>query len=85
MKTYIMVEVFKTNVKHPDQASLLLVRIHAAYSGYAANFDLEDCDKILRVECCQGEVESTGLISIIRELGFEAEVLPDDIQQIHTF
>lgn len=80
----IMVEVFKTNVKHPDQASLLLVQIHAIFSDYSANFDLEDCDKILRVECCQGKVESSGLIKIIREFGFEAEVLPDDIEELHA-
>ena len=44
-----MIEVFKTNVDDRVQANLLVDQIHQTYSDYKANFDLEDCDKILRV------------------------------------
>ena len=44
-----MVEVFKTNVHDVDQVNLLLNQIHNTFKGYKANFDLEDCDKILRI------------------------------------
>jgi hypothetical protein len=73
----IMVEVFRTNVKGRRHARRLLAQIHAHFEGYRANFDLEDCDQILRVES-QGEcIQPGGLIRLLREAGFQAEVLPD--------
>jgi hypothetical protein len=72
-----MVEVFKTNVKDGREAMLLLGRIHAAFTGYKANFDLEDCDRILRVKSITGSVEAYRLIGLLKELGCHAEVLPD--------
>jgi len=44
-----MVEAFKINVSDADKANLLLDQIHNTFKGYKANFDLEDCDKILRI------------------------------------
>ena len=49
-----MVEVFRTNVKQRDHANILISQIHKAFPDYKANFDLEDCDKILRVDCKGG-------------------------------
>lgn len=79
-----MVEVFRTNVKDPDQACAVLSRIHATFPDYSANFDLQDCDKILRVVSCQKNIENAGLIQIIRDFGLEAEVLPDDVKEIRA-
>ena len=45
-----MVEVFKTNVENCEQAKDLLDAIHSTFIDYRANFDLEDCDKVLRIE-----------------------------------
>jgi hypothetical protein len=72
-----MVEVFKTNVKEQEQATMLIGRIHSAFSGYEANFDLEDCDKVLRVKCTLGHIQPLPLIRFLNEFGFDAEVLPD--------
>lgn len=72
-----MIEVFKTNVERKDQASMLLRRIHEAFKEYKANFDLEDCDRILRVECNTGEVGSSEIIRLLSEQGYYAEVLQD--------
>lgn len=72
-----MVEVFRTNVKARRHARCLLAQIHARFHGYRANFDLEDCDQILRVES-QGEfIQPGSLIRLLQEEGFQAEVLPD--------
>ena len=46
-----MVEVFKTNVMDRRQAQMLVDQIHQLFKNYHSNFDLEDCDKILRIEC----------------------------------
>lgn len=74
-----MIEVFKTNVKNPDHANMLLGHIHQTFQNYRANFDLEDCDKILRVACSSGFIQPTCLINLLRDFGFYAEVLPDDL------
>ncbi|MBX0292603.1 hypothetical protein K3G63_19320 [Hymenobacter sp. HSC-4F20] len=73
-----MVEVFKTNVQGQRHARRLLTRIHKTFRAYRASFDLEDCDRILRVENAQGSVHPFGLIHLLQEAGFQAEVLPED-------
>jgi hypothetical protein len=73
-----MVEVFKTNVIEHDDANMLVYHIHQNFGEYKANFDLEDCDRILRVKSSTGQVEAAVLINLLKELGFDAEVLPDE-------
>ena len=77
-----MVEVFKTNVKHRGNAKKLIDQIHKTFHSYKANFDLHDCDNILRVECGTGNVEPSLLIDLLKDFGFHAEVLPDNDQPI---
>lgn len=76
-----MVEVFKTDVNHRMHANMLIEQIHKTFTGYKANFDLEDCDRILRVKSITGAVEARRLIRLLDELGFRAEVLPDSVPQ----
>ena len=73
------VEVFKTNVEEPGQGSMILRQIHMRYRNYSANFDLADCDKILRVEAHEGLVDVPGVVRLLKDFGFEARVLSDDI------
>jgi hypothetical protein len=74
-----MVEVFKTNVKDCDHATSILDRIHKTFTDYTANFDLEDCDNILRVKCSNAFIEPQCIIELVQDLGFYAEVLQDKI------
>ncbi|HYG38208.1 MAG TPA: hypothetical protein VD908_06295 [Cytophagales bacterium] len=73
-----MVEVFKTNVRDHRYARMLIDQIHKLFSDYKANFDLGDCDKILRVECSTELIRSSSLINLLKDFGFYAEPLPDD-------
>ncbi|SNC77252.1 hypothetical protein SAMN06265337_3834 [Hymenobacter gelipurpurascens] len=73
-----MVEVFRTNVKARRHARRLVAQIHQNFQGYRANFDLEDCDQILRVESPEERIQPGSLIQLLQEAGFQAEVLPDD-------
>jgi hypothetical protein len=73
-----MVEVFRTNVNNPGQARKLIEYIHRVFPTYRANFDLADCDKILRVQS-QAEVNADGLINVVYRFGFKAEILPDEL------
>jgi len=72
-----MIEVFKTDVNDGKHATMLIGQIHKTFVEYEANFDLQDCDKILRVKCRVGTVQVSGLISLLNDFGFRAEVLPD--------
>jgi len=45
-----MVEVFKTNVKSTQQSIIILSKIRKYFPKLRVNFDLGDCDKILRIE-----------------------------------
>ena len=53
----MMVEVFKTNVDSSGPANRLTGLLQALFPGSRVNFDLEDCDRVLRVEganiCCK--------------------------------
>jgi len=68
-----MVEVFKTNVQHHELAEQLVSILRARFSFYKINFDLHDCDKILRVEGEQICVET--IIKILSNHGLQCEVL----------
>lgn len=55
------VEVFKTNVDSKKMAQRLISQLQQLFPGSRVNFDLEDCDRILRVEgadiCCEKTVK----------------------------
>ncbi len=73
-----MVEVFKTNVIDQKQADLLIRKIRQVFPRYKTNFDLEDCDNILRVET-DGLVDDEGIICLMANNGFKSEILQDII------
>jgi hypothetical protein len=70
-----MVEVFKTNVQQHEQAEQLASVLRSRFDFGKINFDLEDCDKILRVEGKQICVET--IIEILNTYGLQCEVLTD--------
>ncbi|MFI5452663.1 hypothetical protein ACHMWN_10950 [Pedobacter sp. UC225_61] len=75
-----MVEVFKTDVANCEDAKWLIAQLHENFNDHLANFDLEDCDLILRIECPNGSVNAESIIKFLKERGFEAEVLLDDLE-----
>lgn len=72
-----MIEVFKTNVKSPGVAERVLSALHARYPLYMANFDLADCDHVLRVKSLLGDVSACDIMQIVQEFGYTAEVMED--------
>jgi hypothetical protein len=68
-----MVEVFKTNVEQREMADQLLSALLCDHPFSKINFDLEDCDKILRVESDKICVES--IIELVNRKGFDCEIL----------
>lgn len=69
-----MIEVFRTNVSERSHAEQIVAEIHAR-SDYKANFDLDDCDRVLRVCAFSGNVQCDEIIRLLQELGYSATVL----------
>lgn len=68
-----MVEVFKTNVKKPKQAKQVIAVLQQSLPGSKINFDLDDCDKILRIEGSALRVRTVE--TLVRETGFACNTL----------
>lgn len=68
-----MVEVFKTNVTEQLHAADLLALLSAHLPEYQINFDLSDCDNILRVK--GGTVPVAKIIQLVNNNGFECALL----------
>jgi hypothetical protein len=69
-----MIEVFKTNVRTPKQAGRILTQLSMLYPTAKINFDLSDCDKVLRVEGQQ--IPSGEIIAYLKRQSFQCEALP---------
>jgi hypothetical protein len=68
-----MIEVFKTNVQKKAQSKMLLCVLSEAFPSFKINFDLLDCDKVLRVE--GDNMEALRIIILVKEYGFKCEIL----------
>jgi hypothetical protein len=68
-----MVEVFKTNVQKKAQSKKLLCILSEAFPSFKINFDLSDCDKVLRIE--GDSMEASRIMILLKEYGFKCEVL----------
>jgi hypothetical protein len=75
------VEVFRTDVADPQQARWLMDKIEQTISNCSVNFDLDDCDRILRV-AFEERIQPDLLIDLLKNAGCMAEVLPDTIPHI---
>ncbi len=74
-----MIEVFKTNIDNGERAQCLIEKIHVGFPCYQANFDTEDCDRILRIKSISEEINVLAIIELLRQAGCTAEVLPDEL------
>lgn len=70
----LMIEVFKTNVQLSEDANQIVNNLHNEIADSKINFDLEDCDKILRIEGTNNS-KNNYIIKYLNQLGFNCEVL----------
>jgi hypothetical protein len=68
-----MVEVFKTNVQQFTEAQKLVALLRRHFPGTKINIDMDDCDKVLRVEGANLRIEK--LMTLVTEKGFLCTVL----------
>ncbi len=68
-----MIEVFKTNVQKKTQSKMLLCILSETFPSSKINFDLSDCDKVLRVE--GDNIEALRIMVLVKDYGYRCEVL----------
>lgn len=68
-----MVEIFKTNVQEFSEAQKLVALLRRHFPDSKINFDLDDCDKVLRVEGSNLRIEK--VMALVMEKGFLCKVI----------
>jgi len=68
-----MVEIFKTSVQDITQSEEMIEKLYSQFPDHMINFDLEDCDNILRVE--YSVIENEKIIALLNLHGYHCEAL----------
>lgn len=63
-----MIEVFRTNVSTAQQANELICLLRNFLPGSTISFDLEDCDRVLRID--SEIMDADSVTSILTNRGF---------------
>ncbi|MCD0469135.1 hypothetical protein [Flavobacterium sp. JAS] len=69
----MMVLVFKTNVDSLSKVKRIAPKLNHLFPKVKWNFDLEDCDRILRLESDNDIIKE--IILLMKVLGFKCEAL----------
>jgi hypothetical protein len=69
------VEVFRTNVSERWQAETITGRLMEHFPDHNVHFDLDDWEKILRVEA--SDIDNARIKAILSDSGFTCEILED--------
>lgn len=72
-----MIEVFKTDIKFKKDARKIMLLLSSKLENHKINFDLSDCDKILRIESPNEMISIQSIEKWLHGEGFFCEVLPD--------
>lgn len=68
--------VFKTDVSDRPTADAIIKAIRERLPGSTPSFDLDDCDRVLRVESREYGINKPEIEQILNGYGHELEVLP---------
>ncbi len=68
-----MIEVFKTNVADKEQAISVIHLLEKHFPGNRINFDLHDCDRILRID--GSDYRPDEIMTLLNAAGFQCEIL----------
>ncbi len=72
-----IVQVFKTDVQDQLVARRIILFLQQTLSHCRINFDLDDCDRILRIENQQESIAETRIQLFIASYGHHCEPLQD--------
>lgn len=70
------IAVYKTDIDTKEAAEPIISSIQHQIGECEVNFDLEDCDKVLRVVSLNGPVDKSTLENIFKRFGHRTEPVP---------
>ncbi len=68
-----MVEIFKTSIESREQSETVKQDLLNLFPTAKINFDLDDCDRILRIE--DHEIFPQVVLNLLSHKGFQIEIL----------
>jgi hypothetical protein len=69
-----MIEVYKTNVRNKAAAKRILDSLKEKFADARINFDLHDCDRILRIDGIE-KSHTQDIVMDLNKWGFKCEIL----------
>ena len=72
-----MVEIFKTNVTRKRVAGRVLKTLQLHLPAYSFNFDLEDCDRVLRAQSENMALHVNEVIAVVKRCNVEICLFED--------
>lgn len=69
------IRIFRTNVQTNIQAKNVIAHLMLFYPRYRVNFDLNDEEKILRIETSEPEIEIKGVVKNVINMGYFCEII----------
>lgn len=69
------VKVYKTTVNDTRRAEAILTAIRQAIPGCDPSLDLDDCDRVLRIEHPNRALDEAALEGILGRFGYEMDIL----------
>lgn len=69
-----IVEIFKTNISDEQLAHKIVIELNQLYADCLINFDLEDCDNVLRVESHR-QIDVLGIITYGKKNSIQIELI----------
>ena len=71
----MQVEIFRTNVQREKDAAAVIEYLLRYFPHCQINFDLEDCDKILRIATKQHRINEQKIIKLLGAKGYDCAPL----------
>ena len=71
------VEIFKTDVQEAARAKRVIAMLGRKHPDYLVNFDIEDVDRILRIESTTAQISSVEIESLVADLGVYCKIFAD--------
>ena len=68
-----VIEVFKTDVEDESDARMIVQMLVERFPGSRVNFDLQDRDRILRIE--GNGICNASVVSLVKDAGFSCAIL----------
>lgn len=69
------IEIFKTDIKSRQYANYLINEMKELFPDFKISIDLEDNDKVLRVESRKRKIQASEVIRLLRKRNFSCEVM----------